>query len=84
MTDEKKPNPGKFGTRTIDGKTTERPALDIDGIEYEHSAQVVYRKLPNIPTVIVAVTPGKRCGTDRLEQLEAEYKAAKKTAASDK
>lgn len=83
MTDIELPA-SKFGKRNPQtGRTEpdERPGLDFRGQPYEHTPNVVYRRLPNTPTVCVAVPAGLRCTSSDLEALEAEYKAGNTPAA---
>lgn len=73
MADEQEKAPTKWGVRESNGIITERPSLDLDGLPYEHSPTVIYRRLPENSKVCIAIPAGKRANPDRMAALEKEY-----------
>lgn len=69
------PTPSRWGTYDPAlGQVKTRPDLDFGGREYEMSPSVMFRRLPNVTSICVAIPPGFKVNQETMEALEQEYK----------
>lgn len=58
----------------VAGQPLEKPELAFNNIPYEASPNIMYRRLPGVTSICVAIPPGFKVNQEAMELLEVEYR----------